>query len=141
MWCGEKIFTTLSALQDIFQDLWALGQQLTEPTTGKNATTQKTLIDSLGHNLHCILSVLNEFQKKKLLLILDLRQSIHFLIIIHKVLDFRYNEHEEKIHEFVVSFSYHQRIYLTKCSECEIEETCLNKLSVIFYIKVMICHT
>ena len=50
MWCGEKIFTTLSALQDIFQDLWALGQQLTEPTTGKNAT-QKTL-DSLGHNLH-----------------------------------------------------------------------------------------
>ena len=51
MWCGEKIFTTLSALQDIFQDLWALGQQLTEPTTGKNATTQKTLIDNLGHNL------------------------------------------------------------------------------------------
>ena len=62
-------------------------------------------------------------------------------LIIHKVLDFRYNEHEEKIHEFVVSFSYHQRIYLTKCSECEIEGTCLNKLSVIFYIKVMICHT
>lgn len=44
MWCGEKMFTTLSALQDnFFRICGLLVNNWQEPTTGKNATKQKNI--------------------------------------------------------------------------------------------------